>query len=94
MIASGTPPPAGAIAIPSGQPGRRVRVSTDPLRDLLGEPPPPGVAALPDAARGALAEVIAAARRKQSDDLAASVATTLRHIPLPLRAVVKRVVLG
>ena len=54
----------------------------------------PGVAALPDADRRALAEVITSARQKQSDDLAASFDATLKHIPFPLRGVVKKVLIG
>jgi hypothetical protein len=69
-------------------------VSDDGLAEALGAAPPAGVAALPDADRRALAQVIASARQKQSDDLAASFDATLKHIPFPLRGVVKKVLIG
>lgn len=67
---------------------------SDDLTTHLGAAPPPGVAALAAADRQALADVIAGARRTQSADLAASFEATLRHIPFPLRGVVKKVLLG
>jgi hypothetical protein len=67
---------------------------TDELRQLLGADPPAGVSALPAADRARLVEVISSARRRQSEDLAASFEATLKHVPFPLRAVVKRVLLG
>jgi hypothetical protein len=71
-----------------------VRVPTDGLRELLGSAPPDGVAALPDADRQELSEVIASALRRQDEQLAASFEATLRHVPLPLRPLVRRVLLG
>jgi hypothetical protein len=64
------------------------------LIELLGGEPPAGIAALPPAERAELAGVIAAARRQQADDLAASFRTTLKHVPFPLRAIVKKVLFG
>lgn len=69
-------------------------MSEDGLVELLGAEPPAGVAALPLADRRALAEVISAARRTQAADLAASFEATLKHVPFPLRPVVKKVLLG
>jgi hypothetical protein len=69
-------------------------VSEDGLAELLGAEPPPGVAALPLAERRALADVVTAARRKQSEDLAASFEATLKYVPFPLRPVVKRALFG
>jgi hypothetical protein len=66
----------------------------DSLEELLGTAPPPGVAALPDADRARLVMVIRAARRKQAADLEASFHATLKHIPFPLRGVVKKALLG
>ena len=60
------------------------------LTQLLGAEPPAGIAALPASDRAELADVIAAARRKQGEDLAASFEATLKHIPFPLRLVVKK----
>ena len=67
---------------------------TDSLERVLGGPPPDGVAALPDAERARLLDVIEHARRKQAQDLEASFHATLKHIPFPLRGVVKKALLG
>ena len=64
------------------------------LEQLLGAAPPPGVADLPAADQDRLVEVIRAARRKQAADLEASFHATLKHIPFPLRGVVKKALLG
>jgi hypothetical protein len=69
-------------------------VTDDGLAQVLGADPPAGVAALSDADRRALAAVITSARQKQSEDLAASFDATLKHIPFPLRGVVKKVLIG
>jgi hypothetical protein len=66
----------------------------DGLVELLGTEPPAGIAALPLSDRRALADVISSARRKQAADLAASFEATLKHVPFPLRPVVKKVLLG
>jgi hypothetical protein len=67
---------------------------TDSLERVLGGPPPAGVAALPDTERAELLAVIDQARRKQAEDLEASFHATLKHIPFPLRGVVKKALLG
>lgn len=64
------------------------------LVELLGGEPPPGVAALPAADRAVLAEVIGAAQREQDEALAAAFYATLRHLPFPLRVVVRKVLFG
>jgi hypothetical protein len=64
------------------------------LRELLGAEPPQGVLRLPAAGRAALAEVIDAAMAKQREDLVASFHATLKHVPFPLRGVIKKVLLG
>jgi hypothetical protein len=66
----------------------------DELAQLLGDQPPAGIAALSLADRQALADVISTARRKQSEDLAASFEATLKYVPFPLRSVVKRALFG
>lgn len=66
----------------------------DLLHDLLGGPPPPGIAALPDAVRAELADLVHQARRHQAAALAESFQATLRHVPFPVRGIVKRIVLG
>jgi hypothetical protein len=67
---------------------------SEDLAAVLGSAPPAAVAALPDADRRALVAVIEAALERQSADLAESFHRTLRHIPFPLRGVVKKVLIG
>ena len=64
------------------------------LDELLGGAPPDGIAALPAAEQERLAGIIAAARRKQAADLRAAFEATLKHVPFPLRGVVRKVLLG
>jgi hypothetical protein len=66
----------------------------DSLEQLLGADVPAGVAELSESDRAELVAVIVAARRKQAEDLETSFHATLKHIPFPLRGVVKRVLLG
>jgi hypothetical protein len=66
----------------------------DDLTELLGTPLPTGIEALPDPARAELVDVIRAARRKQAADLEAAFHATLKHIPFPLRGVVKKALMG
>lgn len=61
------------------------------LRDLLGADPPESVSALDAGTLTGLAGVISAARERQAADLAAAFDATLRHVPLPARRLVKRV---
>ncbi|MDP9091671.1 MAG: hypothetical protein M3N95_01695 [Actinomycetota bacterium] len=61
------------------------------LRTLLGADPPASVQALDDATRADLASVIVEARRRQTRDLKAAYDATLKHVPFPLRSIVKRV---
>jgi hypothetical protein len=65
------------------------------LEQLLGVEPPAGVVAhLSEDEQAELVAVIRAARRNQAEDLQASFHATLKHIPFPLRGVVKKVLLG
>jgi hypothetical protein len=66
----------------------------DSLEQLLGVAPPVSVARLSGADQAELIAVIKAARGKQAEDLEASFHATLKHIPFPLRGVVKKVLLG
>ena len=68
---------------------------TDPdpqLRALLDADPPASVLDLDAATRTDLVEIITAARRRQARDLAAAYQATLKHVPLPLRGIVKKIV--
>ncbi len=64
------------------------------LEQLLGTSPPAGVRALADPDRARLVDVITDARRRQAADLEASFHATLKHIPFPLRGIVKKALLG
>ena len=64
------------------------------LRDLLGADPPGTVLALDAATRADLAEVIADARRQQARSLAEAFEATLKHVPFPVRGIVKKVLGG
>ena len=61
------------------------------LRELLGAEPPDGVLALDAETRADLAEIIADARRHQARSLAEAFEATLRHVPFPVRGIVKKV---
>ena len=64
------------------------------LRKLLGAEPPPSVAALDEPARAALVEVLRESRRRQARSLEDAFVATLKHVPFPVRGVVKKVLLG
>lgn len=64
------------------------------LLTLLGTAPPPSVRALPADAQNSLADVIQDARERQAQSLAQAFAATLRHVPFPVRGVVKKMLLG
>jgi hypothetical protein len=61
------------------------------LRTLLGADPPASVLALDDATRADLAAVIAQARKRQAMGLKDAYAATLKHVPFPVRGIVKKV---
>jgi hypothetical protein len=64
------------------------------LLALLGTAPPPSVRALPGDSQDSLADVIQDARDRQASSLQRAFAATLRHVPFPLRGVVKKMLLG
>jgi hypothetical protein len=63
------------------------------LAALLGAEPPAGVAALPAEVRADLVSVIADARRHQAASLVEAFDAALRHVPFPVRGIVKKVLL-
>lgn len=70
---------------------------TDPdqrLRELLGAEPPASVLALGGLERAELATLLADSRQRQSASLERSFAATLKHVPFPVRGLVKKVLLG
>jgi hypothetical protein len=64
------------------------------LRALLGGPAPTSVLALDDDARAALADLLEDSRRRQSRSLDESFAATLKHVPFPVRGIVRKMLLG
>jgi hypothetical protein len=66
----------------------------DRLRALLGGDPPGSVLALDEPARAALADLIGDSRRRQAKSLEDSFTASLKHVPFPVRGIVKRVLLG
>ena len=64
------------------------------LHAVLGGDPPAGVAALAEADRAALADVLEDARRRQAASLEEAFSATLRHVPFPIRKIVKKVLVG
>jgi hypothetical protein len=64
------------------------------LRTLLGADPPDSVLALDADARAALAEIVRDSRQRQTRSLEESFTATLKHVPFPVRGIVKKVLLG
>jgi hypothetical protein len=64
------------------------------LRKVLRAEPPAAVLALPQDARAELADVIEDARRRQEKSLEEAFTATLKHVPFPVRGIVKKVLLG
>ena len=64
------------------------------LRELLGGDPPTTVLGLPAEHRAALADLIEGARRRQAEGLEQAFAATLKHVPVPVRGIVRKVLLG
>ena len=64
------------------------------LRTVLRAEPPAALLALPEAARAEFADLVADARRRQADTLAEAFTATLKHVPFPVRGIVKKVLLG
>ncbi|HEV7193240.1 MAG TPA: hypothetical protein VGN35_08525 [Jatrophihabitantaceae bacterium] len=64
------------------------------LRTLLGTDPPASVLALDESARAELADVITDALRQQARDMKAAYDASMRHVPFPVRGIVKKVLGG
>lgn len=80
-----------ASSIPSGVP---VPDPDDDLSTLLGAAPPAGVLALDAGARAELAQLVRDARQRQSRSLEDAFSAALKHVPFPVRGIVKKVLLG
>lgn len=66
----------------------------DDLRTLLGADPPASVRALAPAARADLADLLREAKRRQARTLEEAFVATLKHVPFPVRGIVKKVLIG
>lgn len=64
------------------------------LESALGAEPPASVLALPDGVQQQLAAHVETASRRQADLVSAAVDAAVRGVPLPVRGVVKRALLG
>jgi len=64
------------------------------LRTLLRADPPAAVLALPEASRAELADLLEDARRRQDKTLEEAFNASLKHVPFPVRGIVKKVLLG
>lgn len=63
----------------------------DQLTHVLGSSPPVGTARVDDATVARLVEAVRDARQQQAEALVAAVDEALRHVPFPLRGVVRKV---
>lgn len=80
-----------------GGPSPRVPDVSDPadeLRTLLGADPPDSVLELDADTQSALVQILRDARARQTRALEESFTATLKHVPFPVRGVVKKVLLG
>lgn len=66
----------------------------DDLRALLGADPPASVRAMSADARAELADILRDAKRRQASALEEAFAATLKHVPFPVRGIVKKVLIG
>jgi hypothetical protein len=66
----------------------------DDLRALLGADPPASVHALSPEARAELADILREAKQRQARTLEAAFVATLKHVPFPVRGIVKKVLIG
>jgi hypothetical protein len=71
-----------------------VAAADERLKKALRGEPPAGVRALDEASRRELADLLEQARRRQSRSLEEAFAATLKHVPFPVRGIVKKVLLG
>lgn len=65
-----------------------------PLQRALRADPPAGVAALPAEVQDRLADLVDEARRRQARLMTEAVETAIKGVPLPVRGVVKKALLG
>lgn len=66
----------------------------DALRALLGADPPASVHDLSPAARAEFADILREAKQRQARTLETAFVATLKHVPRPVRGIVKKVLIG
>ncbi len=66
----------------------------DDLSTLLGAEPPATVLALDAGACADLVELVRDARQRQTHSLEDAFTAALKHVPFPVRGIVKKVLLG
>ena len=64
------------------------------LSELLGGVLPDSVAALPPEVLERLAEQVQAARRRQAQQIADAIQVAVKGVPLPVRGIVRKALLG
>jgi hypothetical protein len=64
------------------------------LRALLGADPPASVTSLSPDARGELADILREAKQRQAQSMEDAFVATLKHVPFPVRGIVKKVLIG
>lgn len=64
------------------------------LTELLGGPPPPPVLDLDNSDRARLIELIETALAAQDEAIADSLQRSVKHVPLPLRPLARKVLFG
>jgi hypothetical protein len=64
------------------------------LAELLGVEPPASVRALDPDAQAKLTDIVADARQRQARALEAALTAAMRHVPFPVRGIVKKVLFG
>ncbi len=64
------------------------------LRVLLADEPPASVLALGPSERAALVDLLERSRRRQTKSLEEAFTATLKHVPFPVRGIVKKVLMG
>ena len=76
---------AGGVAAPDALPS---------LTDLLDDEPPASVLALPEESQRRLAELLVAAREEQQRQGDEAVERAVRGVPLPVRGIVRKALVG
>ena len=66
----------------------------DDLRALLGTDPPASVRGLSAAEQDQLADLVRGAKQRQERTLEEAFVATLKHVPFPIRGLVKKVLIG